>query len=107
MGESIDTSRLKLIFSSLFPHEIVQVVSGAVQENEKTAVLLDHSQGAEVNLCQQEVIQISLSSRDRGVTGSEGVTNSFLWYCVIPRAEINYCIIMVLHEGVFLEVGVY
>ena len=48
--EAVDPTRLKLIFSSFFPHEVIQVVGRAVQEDEEAAVLLDYSQRAKVHL---------------------------------------------------------
>ena len=47
--EPVYPARLELIFPSFLPHEIVQVVRRAVQEDEEAAVLLDHSQRPEVN----------------------------------------------------------
>ena len=73
MWEAVNTTRLKLIFSSFIPHKVIQKVSRAVQEDEETAVLLDDSQRAKVHLRQQKVIQI----RDLRIIGAEGVTNSF------------------------------
>ena len=49
VGEPVYSAGLKLIFSSFLPHEIIQVVRRAVQEDEETAVLLDHSEGPEVH----------------------------------------------------------
>ena len=49
VGEPVYPARLKLIFSSFLPHEIIQVVRGAIQEDKETAVLLDHSEGPEVD----------------------------------------------------------
>ena len=49
VGEPVYSARLQLIFSSFLPHEIIQEVGGAVQEDEEAAVLLDHSQRPEVH----------------------------------------------------------
>ena len=43
MWEAVNTTRLKLIFSSFIPHKVIQIVSRAVQEDEEAAVLLDDS----------------------------------------------------------------
>ena len=43
MWEAVDTTSLKLIFSSFIPHKVIQIVSRAVQEDEEAAVLLDDS----------------------------------------------------------------
>ena len=54
--EPVYPARLELIFPSFLSHEIVQVVRRAVQEDEEAAVLLDYSQGAEVDLRQEKII---------------------------------------------------